>query len=336
MFAQKFRSLLAGFYEPRLYLHNRRPSFQSQEDIREENLKFYLICLQNKEAVKKGQAVKLRPTRPTSQDVEVSRRSSGNGSICIPNNNNKCISSVSIYDSHQFAMDRFNLRSIGKTTKSIVTLRLERRWVLWRREHGIEWSVVVGYSANSIPSPRSALKLTNILHLIESFPCISPLSAFRPNLLSLGSILLTVYGIQLMWSQRWPLILLQKCNSSPFTHFESRPSTSAILRGAVLALYMLNGLKTTHRNADWMSRESLLRWVKEATMATGMAPNYFRFHLQNLIKTEWRLIDCWTSLCSAGLKVLPHNAKMHYNFGNFLRDTSQIPLAVHHYHVALE
>lgn len=37
----------------------------------------------------------------------------------------------------------------------------------------------------------------------------------------------------------------------------------------------------------------------------------------------------------AGLKVLPHNAKMHYNFGNFLRDSAEHELAIKHYHEAL-
>lgn len=39
--------------------------------------------------------------------------------------------------------------------------------------------------------------------------------------------------------------------------------------------------------------------------------------------------------CRAGLKVLPHNAKMHYNFGNFLRDSAEHELAIKHYHEAL-
>lgn len=32
---------------------------------------------------------------------------------------------------------------------------------------------------------------------------------------------------------------------------------------------------------------------------------------------------------------MPHNAKMHYNFGNFLRDSSQPERAVAHYREAL-
>uniref|UniRef100_A0A182ME02 Uncharacterized protein n=1 Tax=Anopheles culicifacies TaxID=139723 RepID=A0A182ME02_9DIPT len=55
-------------------------------------------------------------------------------------------------------------------------------------------------------------------------------------------------------------------------------------------------LKTIARNQDWSSREALLR---------------------------------------SGLKTLPHNAKMHYNFGNFLRDSSQPEPAIAHYREAL-
>lgn len=54
--------------------------------------------------------------------------------------------------------------------------------------------------------------------------------------------------------------------------------------------------KTITRNRDWYSRECLLR---------------------------------------AGLRVLPHNAKMHYNFGNFLKDSFQHDTAKQHYREAL-
>lgn len=37
----------------------------------------------------------------------------------------------------------------------------------------------------------------------------------------------------------------------------------------------------------------------------------------------------------AGLKALPHNAKMHYNFANFLRDSTQLEQAAFHYREAL-
>lgn len=40
-------------------------------------------------------------------------------------------------------------------------------------------------------------------------------------------------------------------------------------------------------------------------------------------------------LSRSGLQVLPNNAKMHYNYANFLRDTSNFNLAKHHYRKAL-
>ncbi|XP_049821473.1 protein O-mannosyl-transferase TMTC1-like [Aethina tumida] len=57
-----------------------------------------------------------------------------------------------------------------------------------------------------------------------------------------------------------------------------------------------SSLRTALRNKDWRSRESLLR---------------------------------------AGLMTLPHNAKMHYNYANFLRDSARPELAKAHYHNAL-
>ncbi|KRT85332.1 Tetratricopeptide repeat-containing protein, partial [Oryctes borbonicus] len=56
-------------------------------------------------------------------------------------------------------------------------------------------------------------------------------------------------------------------------------------------------LRTVIRNKDWRSREYLLR---------------------------------------AGLMTLPHNAKMHYNFANFLRDSGRPELAKSHYRNALK
>ncbi|XP_044259420.1 protein O-mannosyl-transferase TMTC1-like [Tribolium madens] len=65
----------------------------------------------------------------------------------------------------------------------------------------------------------------------------------------------------------------------------------------VMLLLTTNCLRTVVRNRDWRSRESLLR---------------------------------------AGLMTLPHNAKMHYNYANFLRDSARPELAKSHYHRALK
>lgn len=37
----------------------------------------------------------------------------------------------------------------------------------------------------------------------------------------------------------------------------------------------------------------------------------------------------------AGLKTLPHNAKMHYNWANYQRDVGDTQAAVNHYREAL-
>lgn len=63
-----------------------------------------------------------------------------------------------------------------------------------------------------------------------------------------------------------------------------------------ILLITVGTCKTITRNRDWYSRECLLR---------------------------------------AGLRVLPHNAKMHYNFGNFLKDSLKHETATLHYREAL-
>lgn len=38
----------------------------------------------------------------------------------------------------------------------------------------------------------------------------------------------------------------------------------------------------------------------------------------------------------SGIRVLPHNAKMHYNYANYLRDSSKSNEAINHYQEALD
>ncbi|CAG9562868.1 unnamed protein product [Danaus chrysippus] len=91
---------------------------------------------------------------------------------------------------------------------------------------------------------------------------------------SVGSVLLTVYGVQILCHRggRWLALGL------------------AILVAAGAA-------RTFDRNKDWRTRETLLR---------------------------------------ADLAVLPHNAKLHYNFANFLKDIEQQENAIKHYKEALK
>ncbi|XP_043267113.1 protein O-mannosyl-transferase TMTC1-like [Venturia canescens] len=74
------------------------------------------------------------------------------------------------------------------------------------------------------------------------------------------------------------------------------PRRRSLITIAVIGLLVLNCCRTAIRNRDWSSRETLLR---------------------------------------AGLRSVPHNAKMHYNFANFLRDTSHPNRAILHYQLAL-
>ncbi|XP_058830997.1 protein O-mannosyl-transferase TMTC1-like [Topomyia yanbarensis] len=78
--------------------------------------------------------------------------------------------------------------------------------------------------------------------------------------------------------------------------WEHRPNMRKPIFTLGIILIASCSLKTISRNLDWSSREALLR---------------------------------------SGLKTLPHNAKMHYNFGNFLRDSSQPDQAIEHYREAL-
>ncbi|CAH2063913.1 unnamed protein product, partial [Iphiclides podalirius] len=94
---------------------------------------------------------------------------------------------------------------------------------------------------------------------------------------SVGFVMLTVYGIQLMWR---------------------RTMNGRRLLALGIAVLVVSGAARTHfRNCDWRTRESLLR---------------------------------------ADLAVLPHNAKLHYNFANFLKDIEQQESAIRHYKEALK
>ncbi|KAJ2938803.1 hypothetical protein O0L34_g18425 [Tuta absoluta] len=94
---------------------------------------------------------------------------------------------------------------------------------------------------------------------------------------SVGSVLLVVYGIQLLWR---------------------RDVSCRRLLVMGVAVLVACGVARTHvRNRDWRTRETLLR---------------------------------------ADLSVLPHNAKLHYNFANFLKDVEQQEGAIKHYKEALK
>lgn len=88
-------------------------------------------------------------------------------------------------------------------------------------------------------------------------------------------------------------------------------------------LLVVNGVQTI-----WMKyarhRQSVLSLLILILMAQS---------LRCLIRNrDWRSRE---SLLKAGILTLPHNAKMHYNYGNFLRDSSQLELAKVHYNTAI-
>ncbi|XP_041109860.1 protein O-mannosyl-transferase TMTC1-like [Polyodon spathula] len=66
---------------------------------------------------------------------------------------------------------------------------------------------------------------------------------------------------------------------------------------SMLLLLLLFSWKTVKQNEIWLSRESLFR---------------------------------------SGIQTLPHNAKVHYNYANFLKDQGRNPEAIYHYQTALK
>ncbi|XP_041972951.1 protein O-mannosyl-transferase TMTC1-like [Aricia agestis] len=93
---------------------------------------------------------------------------------------------------------------------------------------------------------------------------------------SVGSVIITAYGVQLMWY--------------------SKPGSKALLVVGLAVLAASGVARTYRRNAEWRDRATLLR---------------------------------------ADLVTLPQNAKLHYNYGNFLRETEQQDNAIKHYKEAL-
>ncbi|XP_029016223.1 protein O-mannosyl-transferase TMTC1 isoform X2 [Betta splendens] len=71
---------------------------------------------------------------------------------------------------------------------------------------------------------------------------------------------------------------------------------TTVLSVSMLLLLLLFSWKTVQQNQVWLSREALFR---------------------------------------SGIQTLPHNAKVHYNYANFLKDSGRHQEAVHHYSTAL-
>ena len=44
---------------------------------------------------------------------------------------------------------------------------------------------------------------------------------------------------------------------------------------------------------------------------------------------------CCLFICRSGLHTIPHNAKIHYNYANFLKDDGRVSEAITHYKKAV-
>ncbi|XP_056912055.1 protein O-mannosyl-transferase TMTC1 isoform X5 [Takifugu flavidus] len=71
---------------------------------------------------------------------------------------------------------------------------------------------------------------------------------------------------------------------------------TTVVSVSVVLLLLSFSWKTVHQNQVWLSREALFR---------------------------------------SGIRTLPHNAKVHYNYANFLKDSGQLQEAIQHYSTAL-
>ncbi|XP_026183193.1 protein O-mannosyl-transferase TMTC1 isoform X1 [Mastacembelus armatus] len=78
---------------------------------------------------------------------------------------------------------------------------------------------------------------------------------------------------------------------------------TTVLSVSMLLLLLLFSWKTVQQNHVWLSREALFRCV----------------NITNI----------------SGIQTLPHNAKVHYNYANFLKDSGRHQEAIHHYTTAL-
>lgn len=75
----------------------------------------------------------------------------------------------------------------------------------------------------------------------------------------------------------------------------------------------------------WFLKIKLELWWHPLTVSSA-----FFFLSQQM---TWR--DFVVPFCSSGIQTLPHNAKVHYNYANFLKDSGRHPEAIHHYSTAL-
>jgi protein O-mannosyl-transferase len=124
----------------------------------------------------------------------------------------------------------------------------------------------------------------------------------------MGYSILVLYGVQLLYDRMTKM--------------------RRIIQASGVLLLCFFCLKTVDRNQDWFSRETLLKWVVSFV------------HVDAWLLTAYIVLSLslppHQKKNRSGLRVLPHNAKMHYNYANFLRDTSETNSAKYHYRKALK
>ncbi|KAG8512281.1 Protein O-mannosyl-transferase TMTC1 [Galemys pyrenaicus] len=125
---------------------------------------------------------------------------------------------------------------------------------------------------------------------------------------SMGSCILFVHGLSKLWA--W----LNRCGAT-------------VLTAATVLLLLLFSWKTVKQNEIWLSRESLFRRTlsfMEFTNPGQLGVDNCGGHSTNGV------------IELSGVETLPHNAKVHYNYANFLKDQGRNREAVYHYRTALK
>lgn len=158
---------------------------------------------------------------------------------------------------------------------------------------------------------------------------------------SMGFCLLIVWGLNRLSSfarRDRTIFNTDKTNNGQrtkaSTFLEASSTTKLLQKTLLLVFFMLTGLfcwKVIVRNRVWRNRESLFRWILIMSffMNTSVGINSIHSCFDFALKLQL------TFIYRSGVETLPHNAKAHYNYANFLKDVGRSKEAVHHYETAL-
>lgn len=94
-------------------------------------------------------------------------------------------------------------------------------------------------------------------------------------------------------------------------------SIQRVIRLLIVLIIVFFSVQTILRNPVWRSRETLFRLVLSKN--TGL--NYL-------------FVICL--IIRSGIDTIPTNAKIHYNYANFLKDSGRTQEAISHYKTALK